>query len=244
MSEAFLVDLVRPGAIVIDVGANVGDTAVELAAAVGPSGRVVAVEPAPGPFTVLVKRTRDLGQVTPIRCALGRRHETRAVFHYRHWTLLTQAAEDPRMRQPNYHPGEYTELKGRFECAFTRLDTLCLDFGLPRVDFIKIDVDGFEYQVIQGATTTLRQHHPILHVEVGRWTMGQVGDAPEPLLLSLAHLGYSFARVEPDRVIPCALPEAIATIPEGEACVNLLCADLSVTDSFARYREGAHAKSG
>jgi hypothetical protein len=60
----------------------------------------------------------------------------------------------------------------RLNVSLRSLDSLVAERGLDRVDLIKIDVEGHERQVLDGAETTLRRHRPALVIETGHEAEG------------------------------------------------------------------------
>ena len=64
-------------------------------------------------------------------------------------------------------------------------------FGLTNVDFVKIDVDGFEYEVVSGARETLRNNNPVLNIEMKRDKRPEVAEKTRKLLQKL---GYRYIR--------------------------------------------------
>jgi len=150
-----------PGSVAIDIGANLGEWTVPFARAVGPGGRVLACEPAPLAFHAL-EATLDanaLRQAKVIRCAVG---------HYDGCTafavpIVTSAQTDTgTARIGTAGPGEEA-----LRVPLRRLDSLITERNLDRVDLIKIDVEGHERQVLDGADVILRQFRPTLVIETG-----------------------------------------------------------------------------
>lgn len=179
---------VRKDGIVFDIGANVGDTVVEFARQ---AEFVFAFEPNPKCFNCLSERTRDLKNVACLPIGLSDMAEVRKVFVFENWTLLPITPVDPRYQDRQFCPEHPNDLKKDFSSLFVTLDWL--QGILPIPDFIKIDVDGMEGRVVRGGGIMLRNHHPLLYVEVGRHAMEQVGDAPGRLLHFLEQeCGYRF----------------------------------------------------
>jgi FkbM family methyltransferase len=176
-----------PHGVVYDIGAHVGNTVREFA----PLAEVVyAFEPNPKCFEELSKNTTDLENVRLLEFGLSNKVERSRVFTYRHWLLLPVNSEDPRYRNPEYHPGQPKHLKGEFTVDFTTLDQVSTLLAPP--DFMKIDVDGMEWSVLDGARTVLRDLRPILYLELGVQGVQDHGDSARDVTRLLLACGYEF----------------------------------------------------
>ena len=145
---------IQRGAIVLDVGANIGAHTVPMAHLVGPGGMVVAFEPQPVLHQILCANLA-INSVTNTRTyamALGKSQGTCTI------PILDYAA-------PNNFGGIGMDMVADGELVpLSRLD----DFGLERVDFLKLDVEGFESQVLEGAAATIERCRPVMYVENDR----------------------------------------------------------------------------
>jgi FkbM family methyltransferase len=158
-----IVSLLRPGNIAIDVGADVGLFTVAMANAVGPSGLVLAIEPHPESQAILklALKARHLSWVRLIPAALGCRNG---------WATLCTTF-DPCGREKTAF-SRIVKQDARDDSAIQRrvalktLDELVHEYQLNRLDFLKIDVEGFEWDVLQGAQDCLRNFAPILLIEL------------------------------------------------------------------------------
>lgn len=163
-----------PGALVVDVGANLGFFTVRFARWVGPGGRVVAVEPEAGHVARLVARLRRRemdGRVTVVPAAatnsVGRTH-----------LVINQL-----------HPMDHRIGAAGVEVAAVTVDSV-VD-GDPRpVTLIKVDVQGAEQLVLDGARQTIARHRPALFVEVDPAALERFGTSAAGLLADVEHLGY------------------------------------------------------
>lgn len=142
--RALLEALVRPGMHVVDVGANIGYCTMMFSSLVGERGRVWSIEPDPVNLLELeatVAENRLAGQVTVLPVAAG-------------------ASEGTVRFEPGLN--SCVTPQGRSEVAVKSLDSLKLD----RVDLIKIDVEGYEGAVLDGALATLARCQPSLFMEL------------------------------------------------------------------------------
>jgi FkbM family methyltransferase len=146
------------------VGAHAGWYTRTLSELVGPEGRVIAVEPVPPTFELLVASLKrlHLGNVTALICALS--STARAA------TMVVPRDDGAGL---NYYTAHLSDGQGEpgsthaYPVAVRKLDDLLSEAGLQEtVGFIKIDVEGHEWPVLQGALDTVRRARPALLIEV------------------------------------------------------------------------------
>ena len=155
----FLRGILAPGMVAIDVGANEGLYTLFAAARVGASGRVVAVEPSSRERVSLQRNidSNGLANVTVVASALGAvpgqaTLQIASGEHTGHNTLGSFVYDEAMP--------ENTET-----VAVDTLDALVARLALPRVDFVKIDVEGAETSVLKGSMDVLRRMRPLLLLE-------------------------------------------------------------------------------
>ena len=145
----------RPDAVLYDVGANIGITALVAAESAGPGVKVVAIEPFPANFASLVKNIQANGlnaRVIPLAVGLG---ADTAIIPL-HWV-----SDDPGGSLHSFgdivvlSPNERIAPVSFHMCMSYRLDDLICMPGLPFPTHIKIDVDGGETAVLMGAAGVL-----------------------------------------------------------------------------------------
>jgi FkbM family methyltransferase len=177
-----LLRLLQPGSVFVDVGASVGYFTILAARAVGPKGRVIACEPGPQNHSALLLNTvvNDLDNVRILPCAVS---DTAAVLLYHHLGGGNGAI--------SAFDGTPESLGTRELVQARSLDDILE--GQPRVDVIKIDVEGAEGRVIAGATETLGRYGPTLLFEFSPPGLQAVsGVSGEDFLRGLAALRYRF----------------------------------------------------
>lgn len=151
----FLAAWLRPGDVVLEAGANIGPVTVPLARAVGPHGRVFAYEPQRLVFQLLCCNLalNELDNVVARPNALGARPGTARVpvippsqaHNFGGVKLAAGAAS-----------GE--------EVPVERID----DLGLEACRLVKVDVEGMEAEVLEGARATIARLRPLLYLENDR----------------------------------------------------------------------------
>ncbi len=178
--RALLMEFIRPGMTVVDVGANIGFYTGFLAKLVGETGRVYAFEPSPYNFELLTRYTRS-SNVTAAQAAVG--DKTGEISLY----LSDKLNVDHR----TYQSGE-----GRTEIRVPsyRLDDYFKD---QKVDFIKMDIQGFEYQALLGMKNILRSNTNIkLIMEFWPWGLIKAGGSAEELVDLLKQLDFQTELLE------------------------------------------------
>ena len=182
--------LVRPGDTVLDVGANVGLWLMGVARAAGPDGAVHAFEPLPANFARLAANVRRNG-LGWVRChPLAVADEVGEAF------LLLPAGENSGLGSLCGR-----DLGERIRVAVTTVDDFCAREGLARVDLVKVDVEGAEPRVFQGAARLLAgERAPMVMFETGDTLAASFGTSPAEAKHLLTDAGYSIYRFRQDRL--------------------------------------------
>ena len=179
----FLSRTLRRGMTVLDAGANIGYFTTLAAAAVGPSGRVVAVEPDPHNFNLLTHNVRNngLGNVTLLNRALGREPGRADLFRSR------RNFGDHRL-----YAAEGPERRDAVSVCVDTIDGVAERLDIDRIDVVKLDVQGYEHHVIRGMTRTI-ERNPDLLLLAELWPFGlrQVGESAAAVVDDLRAKGLS-----------------------------------------------------
>ena len=138
--------LVKPGDLVFDIGAHLGD---RTAAFVALGARVVALEPQPAVRRWLERIVGRREGVTVSGEAVGRAVGTARLAVSRRTPTLSTLADDWRAKLPEANPTfRNVRWEETVEVPVTTLDALIERYGVPR--FCKIDVEGYEAEVLAG----------------------------------------------------------------------------------------------
>lgn len=142
-------NFVSKGDIVIDIGANIGTTVLSLSKQVSSEGKVLAFEPQ-SLMAQCLQTNLTLNDITNVVV------DSAAVSNKNGWTFLNDATFSGI--------GRYGE--AGISDTGTRIKTIKLDeVEVPKCSLIKIDVESYEWEVIQGGQKFLRKHKPVLYME-------------------------------------------------------------------------------
>jgi len=197
--------IIRPGATVYDVGANVGLFSARFARWIGAGGWLYAIEP--NPLCVYFLRANlehaGTGNFTILPVALSNRGGD-CSFRINYGSSLLGVGGDSTVAGK---PGHEIHVEGR------SLDTLIAAFNLRTPDFIKLDVEGAEASAVEGMMATLEKSRPDFMIELhGR-------EAGSQTLRRLAGLGYEY--LVPSTATRYLTAEAVLdSMPE--ACVQVI----------------------
>lgn len=138
--------------VVLDVGANSGQYATELRMAAY-KGRIVSFEPLSGPFSLLERKALKDRLWDCRQCALGDMDGTISINVAGNAGASSSVLPMLKSHQEAFPPANYI---GTEEVPIRRLDSVAAEFLQPAdVTFLKIDVQGFERQVIAGGESTI-----------------------------------------------------------------------------------------
>ena len=182
-----LPQLVRAGDTCIDIGANLGYYARTISRLAGPAGRVYAVEPVAPIRKVLSRNLRRCGNTEILPFALG------------------AAAGPVRMGNDSARENGYfgtgrnfvNEGGGRSDVEFTAEMRRGSELfaRLPRLDFIKCDIEGYEAVVMEEMRPLLERFRPTVLIETG-------GENRPRIVRLFTRLGYAGYTLDRGREIP------------------------------------------
>lgn len=172
--------VINRGDYILDVGANIGFHTLYFAELVGEKGKVTAFEPVPYNFNVLNHNINlnTFSYITAKNIALGNKNEQ-----------ISIAADEK-----STNPGTFN----LFDKSGNTLITCCIGdeiIGDQKVDFIKIDVEGYESFVIEGLLGTIKKNRPNIIFEYDVQYHKKTGLAKDYIFSLLTPLNYRFMQI-------------------------------------------------
>ena len=210
-TTAALRRLVTSGSLVLDIGANIGAHTLTLADRVGPAGRVLAFEPTDYAFTKLGKNLAlnpELARrVSAYHCFLaGADADPVPSAIYSSWPLAHEAGLHAK------HLGREMNT----EAARARsIDSVLAESADRPVSLVKLDVDGFECDVLKGATKLLRETRPVFVMELAPYVLEERGASLAELLSFFLPAGYRFYDEGTSAALPSTAAELSGMIADG-----------------------------
>lgn len=168
---------------IIDVGANIGYYVVELSQHLNPNGKIHAFEPVPDSFEQL---TRNV-ELNNISTLINSNQVAVSNFEGSMRLYMPKTSGSSATSARNLHPNEKVE---KFDVKTTTLDSYAQTHQLATLDLLKIDVEGAELMVIQGALNSIEQFKPVIFAELLRKWSAQFEYHPNVVLNTLLPLGY------------------------------------------------------
>lgn len=182
--------ILSPGSVVIDVGANIGYFTILSSRCVGSGGLVHAFEPIPLlrerlEHNVALNGLKNI-QIWPVAVA---DHKGTANLYLGPKTHLGTSSLRPVGK------GDHT-----VKVSVGSLDSLLV--GLPRLDLLKIDIEGAELLALEGARGLLERFSPAVIVEVTPRFLAAFDSSVEELFILMASFGYRAFRIDETELVP------------------------------------------
>lgn len=186
---------VKPGMHILDIGANIGYFTMLAASLVKSSGSVMAIEPNPenAKLIELSRRANKFDQVTIVQAGAGRALGLLVLNTAYSNGTTSDLSDDPS------------------QLAYaTTVPCLRIDDNVPadkQIGFIKIDIEGAEYNALLGASALIKRCHPVIISEFSPGLIeGISGISAQGYVKFILDFGYRVSIVEPDgSLTPCGL---------------------------------------
>lgn len=177
--------LIKRDMVLFDVGSNIGETLLNFAKLTGETGKVYGFEPVPYSFDKCSNNIslNRFNNVSVSQIALSNKEET----------LFFQETNNNNsggvFMNKNNTPGSY-KVEG------VTLDAYVERIGITHLDLIKVDVEGFETNVLKGASETCKKFRPKLFVEVDDVNLKSQGSSANELIALITSYGYQISKIE------------------------------------------------
>lgn len=185
-----LTALLNPGDVALDIGSNIGSMLVEMAKVSGPTGFVYGFEPQTSRFTKCQSRLRyhEISNASVEHLALGSKNSVVEIV-----SPDTRNAGRARVRGQ----GDQTAAVDKIKCL--PVDTWLEEKKLSKLNVVKIDVEGFEFEVLKGMQKTLERFSPILFIEIDDANLKLQGSSASEVLAWLKAHGYVIDELQTKR---------------------------------------------
>ncbi len=178
---------ISPGGVVLDVGANIGFFSNFFSGVVGASGQVHSFEPDKINFHHLQNELKNCNNVTLIQKAVAESSGT----------LMLYTSDLLNVDHRTYEPENY---KDKYSVEKISIDDYVA--GKFNVDFIKMDIQGFELDALRGMSITLKENPDIiLFIEFWPYGLQKAGSSATELFDFITALGYNIFNADADEMI-------------------------------------------
>lgn len=186
-----LYNLVKKNSVIIDVGSNIGQTAMTFAQISSENSLIYGFEPDP------INYTKAVGNL--------KLNKFKNIV-YKNIGLGSSKGELPlKIDTPANRGGNRIDLKNVSENSvrieIERFDDVILELKIDKIDLVKIDVEGFELEVLKGAENSLKIYKPLLFIEIDDRNLSQQGASARELLNYLNKIGYTCIQSESGKTI-------------------------------------------
>lgn len=186
-----LMSLVKKDDVVLDIGTNYGTTILQFAKLTGDNGKCFGFEPDPLNFNICQKNL-SLNSFENISVEnLGLGNETAELF----------LVVDTVTNRGGNRISEDIEGKENYKVKIIRIDDWINDKGINKIDLVKIDVEGFETNVLKGGIETWKKLRPILFIELDDDNLRQQNSSAKELVGLVEKLGYSIKKAGTNEIV-------------------------------------------
>jgi FkbM family methyltransferase len=167
LSTKLLSSLLKNGMYCLDVGSNIGYYACLESNAVGNTGKVISIEPSPINFKYLKKNIelQNMSNTEVYNFACG--NENNKIEF-----LISDRSNWSRVATDKFVDAPPDAILKTITVPVKTIDSIVVEKSLPRLDFIRMDVEGYEINIVEGMHKTLDKFKPLLHMEVHLFLLG------------------------------------------------------------------------
>ncbi|MCA0431405.1 MAG: FkbM family methyltransferase [Bacteroidetes bacterium] len=181
IEQTNLMRLIKPGDFVIDIGTNYGTTLLQFANLIGVNGKTFGFEPDPINFEIC-NQNIQLNHFTNLsveNIGLGNKEAE------------VNLVVDVDSNRGGNRISENIIGKESYQIKIVKFDNWVLDKMLNKINLIKIDVEGYEMEVLKGAENSIKKYKPILFIELDDNNLKQQNSSAKEVISYLISLNYS-----------------------------------------------------
>ncbi len=190
--------LLKPGMIVIDVGANLGNYSMLLSKCVGESGKVYAFEPTSTTFQKLKDRleNQDVKNISLFQKAIFSENKTVEINEFPEEYSMWNSMGKPHMYNPKNSQEEIPIVKTEM-VQYITLDWFCQEENIGHINYLKIDVEGAEFDVLLGSIKLLQKKTiDFIQFEISKKMLEGLNRNAADTFQILIENGYECHRIE------------------------------------------------
>lgn len=191
---AVLERILKPGMVVVDVGANIGEISMVCATRVGVKGRVIAFEPVAAIAEELERNLQRNALQSVVEVRRQGLADSAGQFNIYESCGQHDVVESHRGLGSLHGDPKTNRVLGLIDVV--TLDEVVETLDLQRMDILKVDIEGGELPCLKGAMRALERFRPIVAVEVQERSARIAGYQGRDILDLLSPLGYRFHRLE------------------------------------------------
>ncbi len=174
--------VLKPGSVFVDLGANIGYFSLMASTIVGPTGRVISFEPNVKNLELFYASIVENGMTNIVALPLAASYSTQI------------------LRLQSFGSNGFLEAPKPGQTRVQYIQAVVLDeilISVPRIDALKMDIEGFEPLALRGMLKIIEKHKPALVTEFSPWHIEhRCGLQPHEYLEQLAAIGYGLSIIE------------------------------------------------
>lgn len=181
--------------ILLDVGANIGDYSFELSK-IFPNAKIYSFEPNPSSYKILVKNVKGFDNLKCFNIGLGSQSGEMKIFTYKGDTETQHASLFEKVLLDLHKNNDLVS----FNVEIDSIDNFCKSTSLGKIDFLKIDTEGYELEVLKGALALIKEKK----IEFIQFEFNEMNIISRVFLKDFYDIliGYSFYRLNTNNLIP------------------------------------------
>jgi len=172
-------NILKKGMVTVDVGADMGYFSVLMAKSVSDSGRVFAFEPIPWGYDRLIENLKlnNLSNVTPYNYALFDKNGISTM-------------PDPQKVSMLAGKKRVNKMKNSIEVNLKVFDEVVQELKITKMDFVKIDCEGAEMNILLGMKSSIKTFFPEFIIEIHYDKIKNFGFLPKDVYEFMSPYGY------------------------------------------------------